>query len=418
MVKKISPVSKNQLLFIVAVLIAITIITTIVLQRNRGIRVETSIVQRGDIVSFISAPGKVRPVTEIKVSSDVGGRVTNLPVNEGQTVKKGQLLLQIDPTTYQAQVSQSKANVEQARANLQKSQAQWKRIQQLYKSRLISTEEMEASRAQYLLDLAQTKQAKAELVKALDDLNETTISSPNDGTITRLDIKFGEVVVTGTTNFAGTILMIIADLSLMRIECDVDEADISNVHPGENARLEFDAYPDTVFSGTVSEVGNAQRLDPQSSEGQVAGSQSPGTSSNISGTQAVSYTVKIAISEYKGNLKPDMSANVEIITASKKNALKVPIQAIIPQTITSNARSSQGSTKGTRSSYVVFSVDKNRAFYRPVITGLFGESEVEILKGITEGQVVITGPFSNLRLLKNNIKVQQIKPSPDDSNHP
>jgi HlyD family secretion protein len=155
----------------VAVLISITTITIIILQRNKGIRVETTVVQRGDIVSFISAPGKVRPVTEIKVSSDVGGRVTDLPVNEGQIVKKGQLLIQIDPTTYQAQVNQSKANVEQARANLQKSQAQWKRIQQLYKSRLISTEEMEASRAQYLLDLAQTKQAKAELVKALDDLN-------------------------------------------------------------------------------------------------------------------------------------------------------------------------------------------------------------------------------------------------------
>jgi HlyD family secretion protein len=212
--------------------------------------------------------------------------------------------------------------------------------------------------------------------------------------------------------------MIIADLSLMRIECNVDEADISNVHPGENARLEFDAYPDTVFSGTVSEVGNAQRIETQSAESQSSGSQTPGAGSNISGTQAVSYTVKIAISEYKGNLKPDMSANVEIITASKKNALKVPIQAVIPQTTTSNASSSQGTTKGTRSSYVVFTVDKNRAVYRPVITGLFGEDEVEILKGITDGQVVITGPFSNLRLLKNNINVQQIKPSPDDSNKP
>ncbi len=382
----------------------------VLIRNSKSIKVETGFVKRGTITSFISAPGNVRPETEVQVSSDVSGRVVSLPVKEGQKIQKGQLLVQIDSSSYQAQANQSRANLDQARASLNQSSSQWERTKELYKSKLISTQEMENSRAQYQLDLARTRQAKAALDEAIDQLNETTIRAPINGTITRLDIESGEIVVTGTMNFAGTVLMIIADLSQMRIECDVDEADISSVHPGKKAKITIDAFPDTVFDGTVTEVGNARSIQQDQTTSSQASS---GTASSAQTNPAVSYTVKVDINNYKGHLKPDMTVNVDIITASKQNALIIPVQAIIPRPI-DNSNSSANSSNSKRPSYDVYTVDKNTARLQSVITGIFGEDDVEIIKGLSEGQEIITGPFSTLRLLKDGIRIKKIK-NPSDS---
>lgn len=406
--------NKNHIIYLSIAISVILIILLIFHLKNKPIRVETDKVKRGKITSFISATGNVRPVTEIQVSSDVSGRVVSLPVKEGQMVTKGQLLAQIDSSSYRAQVNQSQANMEIASASLIQSKAQWHRVQELYKSRLISTQEMENTRSQYQQNLARTKQAKAELDQAIDNLNKTTINAPINGTITRLDIELGEIAVTGTMNFAGTVLMIIADLSKMRVECDVDEADIITVHTGEKAKITIDALPDTFFNGTVSEIANAQSTknlynSAQSLEG-----------SNVAGSNpTVSYTVKIEFNDYKGNLKPDMTVNAEIITAEKENALIIPVQAVIPQSISLNDSSSNQDSSGVkRTSYAVFTVDKNRTSFQFVTTGIFGEDDVEITKGLYEGQIIITGPFSTLHLLKNNMRVQIIKPSKDSLHFP
>ncbi len=402
-------INRKQIIYLSIAISIILIILLIISLKNKPIKVEIDKVKRGKITSFISASGNVRPVTEVQVSSDVSGRVVSLPVKEGQKVTKDQLLVQIDSSSYQAQVNQSQANMEQARASLIQSDAQWHRVQELYKSRLISTQEMENTRAQYQQNLARTKQAKAELDQAIDNLNETTITAPINGTITRLDIELGEIVVTGTMNFAGTVLMIIADLSKMRIECDVDEADIITVHTGEKAKITIDALPDTIFNGIVSEIGNAQSTKNINNSQQSLGG------SNVTGSNpTVSYTVKVEFNDYKGNLKPDMTVNVDIITAAKENALIIPVQAVIPQSITHNDSSSKQDTLGVkRTTYTVFTIEKNHARFQPVTTGIFGEDDVEITKGLNEGQIIITGPFSTLHLLKNNIRVQIKKPSSD-----
>lgn len=403
-----SKLLKRNIIFILILLAFLVLLLIILIRNSNAIKVETGFVKRGTITSFISAPGNVRPETEVQVSSDVSGRVVSLPVKEGQKVQKGQLLVQIDPSSYQAQVNQSRANLDQARASLNQSSAQWERTKELYKSKLISTQEMENSRAQYQLDLARTRQAKAALDEAIDQLNETTIKAPIDGTITRLDIELGEIVVTGTMNFAGTVLMIVADLSQMRIECDVDEADISSVHPGKKARITIDAFPDTVFDGTVTEVGNARSIQ----QDQTSSSQVPSGATSSAQNPAVSYTVKVDINKYKGHLKPDMTVNVDIITASKQNALIIPVQAIIPRPI-NDSNSTTGFSNSKRPSYDVYTIDKNKAGLQSVTTGIFGDDDVEIVKGLSEGQEIITGPFSTLRLLKDGIRIQKIKNTAD-----
>lgn len=402
---------RRQLILLTCIILAAVITLFMYFQRTKPTPVEIHKVDYGPIRSKVASPGKIRPVTEVQISSDVPGRVVSLPVTEGQQVKKGQLLVQIDPLSYKAQVNQSKANLAQARASLYQSEAQWKRTQQLFKRQLISRQEMETAQAQYRLDRARVDQAKAALDQAIDELGNTTILAPIAGTITNLIIESGEIVVTGTMNMQGTVLMVIADLSEMRAECEVDEADIASIRNGQHAEIEVDAFPDTLFSGTVEEIGYAPESQTQSDQ--------PGTQSgSMSGGQAntdpsVNYIVKVEINDYKGNLKPEMSANVDIITDSKEKALIVSILALVPEgTVPQNDTNHQNQTDTSYNSnrtqeYSMFIMSSSKARNRSVKTGIFGDNDVEILKGVNKGDTVITGPFSTLRDLKDG---QRVKP--------
>ena len=239
------------------ILLAIILAYLLFLRKPSAVKVTVTEVVRGDLTSTVSAPGIVRPLTEVQISSSINGIVQQLMVKEGQEVKKGDLLLQIDPSEFRAQVRRAQAGLEVAQANLEQARSQWKRAEHLYKSNLISKQDYESARTNHLLSQAQLKESRANLDQTLEQLQKTRITSPIEGTVIQINIEPGENVITGTLDNPGTKLMVIADLSRMEVESQVDEADIAKVNMGQRAVVEVEALPEKRFKGVVHEVSYA-----------------------------------------------------------------------------------------------------------------------------------------------------------------
>ena len=382
---------KKRILLLSLIVIVILLFLVFMLRGPRRTIVEVADVFRGDIMSIVSTPGVVRPKTEVQISSSVVGTVEELPVREGQQVKEGELLVRLEQTAYLAQVQRSRANLELTEANLQQSRNQWNRAQQLYDMELISQQEYEEARTQFLLDQARVKEARATLNQAREELNETTITSPLNGTVTQLNIELGETVITGTVNMPGTVLMVVSDLSTMEVECQVDEADIARVRQGQRANIQVEALPGTVFVGSVSEVGYSATQD------------------DLGGVPAttVRYLVDVTIEDSVPALKPDMTATVEIVTQEKGDVLMVPIQAVVTRPIEQLSEEIEvdGAVPG-QEIQAVFVYEYGIARLVPVNTGILGENYIEITEGLTEEQTVISGPFSALRELQTGEQVE------------
>ncbi len=397
----------RRIIAIVAAAITMAVLILFLSRRDKAPAVSVARAVTGEIVSYISATGNVRPVTQVNVSTDVAGRIIAMLIAEGDTVDSGQVLLQVDSATYRAQVDEARANLDLARAGLRQSTAAFRRVRALFKGQLISRQELEAAQAQFELDLAKVNQAQAALKQALDQLTETRIVAPLRGVVTRLNVEFGEVVITGTVNVPGSVLMVIADLSQMEVECSVDETDVPKVKHGQSAQITIDALPQRIFRGVVTEVGNAAQVQEQAAAGQLT----QGTAGSTTAQNAtIDYTVVVRIEDSLSLLKPDMTADVQIRTARKSNALIVPVQSVVtrgPQpNDAQNGNGGSGAQRGAREMTVVFTIDNGVARMHVVETGLSGEETIELTSGVQPGQMVITGPFSVLRTLKDGDKVK------------
>ncbi len=378
----------------VVVLLAIVAAIVWFVRPGRGVRVSIEEVRREDVTSTVTATGRVRPAREVRISPSIAGEVVRLAVREGQRVEQGDVLAQLDRTTYQTEFTRARAALDLAQAAFAQSRTQWERAQALFERELISRQEMEAARTQYLLDRARVNQARATLELALHQLRETTITSPISGTVTQLEVEMGETVVPGTMGAPGTALMVIADLEQMEVACEVDETDIAQVSRGQAARIRVDALADQTIRGAVVKVSEATAEPAQ-----------PGIPQTESPT--VDYTVTVAISDTIPALRPGMTASVDIITARKRNVLVVPIEAVVtrPTGRLEDTLAGNGANGGNGTE-AVFVYENGVARLVPGETGAVGGDDIQVTNGLADGQQVITGPFSALRELQNGARVE------------
>lgn len=378
--------------------------------KNVPITVQKEKVTRRNLTELVVANGKIQPVIQVKISPEVSGEITELPVKEGQHVNKGDLLVKIKPDNYIASRNSSEANYRYsltssntATANLEKAKMEFNRIEQLHKNKLVSDSMHQDALTAFAVakstlagSLQQIQMAHAALQRAEDDLSKTTIYSPLTGTITKLNSQIGERVV-GTAMMAGTEIMIVSDLNKMETRVDIGEIDVVLIEVGQNARLEVDAFKDQQFKGTVTEIGNSAK--------------SVTANSGSSSQEATKFEVKIRFAE-KGAFRPGMSVTAEIETRSRTNVLTVPIQSVttrLPKS-TNNAAVKTNDTEtasnpdtGTevkkksadtaKPIEVVFAVESGKAKMIQVKRGISDDNYYEIIDGLKEGQDVISGSY-------------------------
>jgi len=418
-------------------------------KRDPIVTVQTEKVTRRNLIELVTANGRIEPVLQVKISPEVSGEITDLPVKEGQCISKGELILKIKPDFYAAQRNQAEASYksalasqETAEATLRKNQAEFKRQEDLYKTKLISDSAYDEVKA--ALDVAkaslssaehQVEMARANLASADEALAKTTIVSPLSGTISKLDSRLGERVV-GTATMAGTEVMTIADLNEMEARVDIGEMDVVLIKPGQNVRLEVDAFKERKCTGTVTEIANSSKTQPGASSG---GSQ-----------EATKFEVKIRVKE-KEAFRPGMSVTAYVETRSRTNVVTVPIASVttrlpkekksdpksaaskngqqtnaVPEkTNTTPAPTQIASASGTNDPpgdsasttkpdkkakpiEVVFLMDGDHAKMVPVKIGISDENYWEITEGLQEGQDVISGGFRAIsRDLEDGKKVKK-----------
>ncbi len=379
---------KKKVAIAVGLLILIAVIVMNLLRSGQqGVKVRVEKVTRKDITSIVTGTGEIKPKRNVEISSDISGKIIKIGVREGDFVKKGQFLLQIDPEYYRANYERDKAYLEatkaellQAEANYRVAKREYERARQLFQQGIISQKELEDAESRFKSALSQLKalkfrikQAEAAVASSLDRLKKTTIVSPIDGIITSLKVEEGEVAVVGTMNNPGTVLMTIADLSEMEAELGVDETEIVKVKEGQKAIVKVDALPDEEFEGVVTEVGNST-LQTTMTSGQQ---------------QAKEFKVVVLLKKSDPRLKPGLTATADIIVAKKENVIAVPIAALVVRKVDGEEREG------------VFVYRDGKAEFRPVKKGIMGEMEIEIVEGLKEGEEIIVGPFKVLRTLQD-----------------
>jgi len=395
---------RKKLLIVLAVVLGIGAILVANLQsrREKSVKVTVDKVKKQDLTSIISASGEVKPKKNINISAQVPGRIIKIGVEEGQEVKAGDFLLKLDATQYEANADRDQnfiraanADLIQAEARLQRDKNALERVKQLFADDLISKEQLEAAQANFDVTAAQTnamrfqiKQAEASLKSTMDNLAKTTYGSPIDGIITSLRVEEGEVAIIGTMNNPGTVLLTIADLSVMEVEIEVDETDVVGVALGQSANVRVDAFPDTIFKGKVTEIGSSaiQRT------------------TGVSTTQeSKDFKVVVTLDNPDRKLKPGLSASADVIVAEKTQALAVPISSLVLRDKPNVDKNAQGSAREEEGVYVV---EGGRVKFAPVGKGITGGMMIEITSGLQDGQEIITGPYASLRELKDGVLVK------------
>jgi HlyD family secretion protein len=441
---------------VVVVILAAVIAANVYFRREQGLTVTTEAIRARDLEALVSASGKVQPKRRVNISAQRPGRVTRLAVEEGQRVKSGQFLLEIDPRSLEGQLqrgeagvaaaqsslAQARVGVEQGRATLESSQAalelsrqNLKRQQDLWKDGLTTREALDRAENEVtvreseikvreqdikarLQELQtreqQIKQEQAGLATTRYDLNQVMIVAPMDGIVTRRNIEEGETAVVGTMNNAGTVLLEIADMSVIEAEVEVDETDIPTVSLGQEAKVSIDAVPDRTFRGRVTEIGNSPIQ----------------TAQNTGQRQATTFKVVITLEEEVPDIRPGFTCTAEITTASRKNVVSVPIQALTVRELLFDAQNKmvrEDTSRRRRGTSVeptvsasnepppghtrketegVFLLREGKAVFTPVKTGIAGERYFEVLDGIQPNDQVITGPFASVRGLNDGEAVK------------
>jgi HlyD family secretion protein len=438
------------------VLVGGIIATSVYISGRNVVKVQTGKAQRQDITSVVTASGEIKPKTYVNVGANAFGKITHLYVKEGQRVKKGQLLAQLENVQSSADVAASRASLQvaetdtvaaeaayktaiadlnRARADSERTKLDWDRAQGLYKEALIAKsdydmrknawEVADAGLAQAQARVAQAKaqldsaarrihQNQANLTRASDVLQKTTYAAPFDGVVTNLPVREGETVVIGIQNSPGSTLMTIADLSVITAEVRVDETDIVNVQLGQPADVTIDAIPKKSFKAVVTEIGDNAivRSTGVATTQQTASSQ-----------EAKDFKVVVTLQNPPDNLRPGLSTTAKITTATRANALTIPIQAL---TVRSKADLEQAKTDADSNSVQaaapqgnaskeaknkediqgVFVIRKGKAEFVPVETGIAGTTDIEVLGGLQPGDEIVTGSYKVLRTMKTGASVK------------
>jgi HlyD family secretion protein len=364
---------------------------------TRAVDVRTAQVEARDLTSVITATGSVRPRRQVNISSDVMGRVVELNVEEGDEVVRDMVLLRIDPSAIETQVSraraalsQSQAQIAQARANLVQAQRDLERLETLRDRdpNLVSRQALEEAYTRVDVQRSTLQsaefgaaQARAQLEESEEQRARTTITAPISGRVTRLNIEEGETVVIGTMNNPGSLLLTVSDLTVIEAVLTVDEIDLPRISLGDSARIEIDAFPGRAFEGLVSRIGNSAI---QTATGQ------PRTS--------VEFEVILTLMDPPEALRPDLSASADIVVERRPGALAVPIIAV-------TVRDEPDRVEG------VFVVREGRAVWTPVEIGITGEEHFEVLSGLAAGDEVVSGPYQLIQTLTDGDPVRVANPT-------
>ncbi|MEW5674835.1 efflux RND transporter periplasmic adaptor subunit [Flavobacterium enshiense] len=382
-------------------------------KKDEGKEVEVAKTDAITIVETVSATGKIQPEVEVKISSEVSGEIIDLPIKEGQNVKKGDLLVKINPDIYVsgvnrtvASLSTTKAGLNQADAQLKEAKANYDRNKRLFDKGVISKAEWDKAVSAYEVAQAgkqsayyNVQSASATVTEAKDNLGRTTIYAPADGTISKLDVELGERVL-GTQQMAGTELLRVANLNNMEVEVDVNENDIVKISIGDEAKIEVDAYLKKEFKGVVTSISNS-------------------STATTTADQVTNFKVKVRIlkESYQDLMegkpanfspfRPGMTATVDIITTRKENVLAVPISAVVMKTDTTSAKKDiveelekeqeekiKGSTD--KKFECVFVKVGDKAQIRVIKTGIQDDTNIEVVSGLKKGDVVIVGPYTTV----------------------
>ncbi len=385
--------------------------------------VSTEAVQRRNLVETVTASGWVRPERSVDVQSDVMGRVVQLNVREGDQVSAGQLLLRIDATQYDAMVARARGAVSealareaQARAGHMRAQQAAERARALHERdrSLISDEALEQAQTEFsvqtaLLEAARfgVDQARAGLAEAEDQRAKTVIRSPINGTVTRLNVEQGETAIVGTMNNPGSLLLTVSDLSVMEAVVEVDETDLPRIELGDSAFIEIDAFPRQRFHGIVTEIGHSAVVSPGTAQGQAT---------------ETDYQVVIQLTSPPPTLRPDLSATAEVITATRDQALAIPIVALTvrerddiedPPTEGAEARAAAAAFEPENDDQEgVFILREGKVHFTPVDIGIAGNEHFEVVAGLAEGDTVVSGPYDVVRDLQDQQEVQVAPAAP------
>src|SRR5207244_3493347 len=395
------------------VLIAALVVISAGARRDRGAEVRFEKASRRDLVAAVTASGKIQPKKKVDISADITGRITRIAVREGDLVTKGQFLLQIDPTIYQANLQQSEAVLAssqaaavQAKANRDQADRALGRTKDLHTQNpnLVSQEQLE--QAQTAFDIAeanltaaqrQVDQARAAVRSASDNLRKTTLLAPMAGRVTRLSVEEGEVAVPGTFSKDVGLLLTVSDLSVIQVKVNVDETDVVRVHLGDSVEVSIDAFPDTTFTGRVTKISNSSILTATSTA----------TGQN---ERAVDYEVEITLNHPPGDVRPDLSATARVVTDTRKQVLSIPIIALTVRenkVISTENRPVDTSAfaRKKREAEGVFVVANGVAAFRPVKVGIAGDEYFEVADGLKEGETIVAGPYQSIRDLKDSARV-------------
>jgi len=436
-------ITRKKVLITLAVVLvgAAVVFANFRFRKEQGKEVAVEALKTRDLTSVVSASGKIQPKRSVNISADVMGRVTDLAVNEGETVKRGQFLLQIDPRNLESQLQQGQASLaaaesllEQqrsavitARENLSLAQENLKRQRDLWRQELTTRESLDRAETDVKVRESEVRQAeqqlrtqdqrirqeRAGLANARYNLSKVRIESPIDGLVTRRAIELGEMVVIGTMNNPGTVMLTIADMSVIEAEIEVDETDIPSIRMGQTTKITIDAMPDKSFTGKVTEIGNSPIQ----------------TTSAQAGQQATNFKVVVTLDGQIPEVRPGFTCTAEITTATREKALAVPIQAMAARELVfdkdgkivrppKDEKRPRRQAPGTASAEElpagqtrketegVFVFRDGQAVFTPVKTGIAGDKYFEVLEGLKEGDQIITGPFASVRELADGDKVK------------
>jgi HlyD family secretion protein len=459
------PWKKIAIVVGVVAVLAIFVAVTVRQSSKNLVTVQTGKVQKQDLTTVVSASGEIKPKTYVNIGANAYGKITHLYVKEGEQVKKGQLLAQLENIQSAADVTANQASVQaaetdaiaaeaamktaqadlvRAQADYDRNKQDWDRAQNLFKDGLIAKSDFDmrknawatadAGLVQAQARVAQAKaqndsagkhtsQARATLTRVSDVLQKTTYNAPYNGVVTNLPVREGESVVIGIQNALGSTLMTIADMSVITAEVKVDETDIVNVHLGQSAEVTIDAIPKKIFHGTVSEIGDNAIV------------RSSGVSTSQSTTaseEAKDFKVVVTLTDPPKDLRPGLSTTAKVTTATRTSALSIPIQALTlrskdqidqqnnpPGSVhaaTPVPAETASKTKKADDVQGVFVVRNKKATFVPVNTGITGTTDIEVLDGVKEGDEVITGSYKVLRTLRpgSSVKIDNTVPKKED----
>ena len=381
-------------------------------------RVQTAKVEQQDVVSKVTANGKVQAEKKVDLSALVMGQIVNLAVREGDHVRKGDFLLQIDQNQAAAgeagsaaALQASLADRDSAKATMEQARRDYERAKRNFEAKILS--ESDYQKAKSTLDTAEANfqssqnhidQSRANLNASRDTLSKTTVRAPLNGVVTALPIKEGEVTVIGTMNNAGTQLMTVSDMSTVEAVLMVDETDVPNVKVGQKAVVTVDAYANRPFDGVVTEVGSSPIL-----------TNDPDLQGLTTTSDAINFKVRVKVLNPPDTIRPGFSVTADVITGTKPAVLTIPLSAVVVRDSPKKEKTASGKIKTEEGVYLL---KNGKVEFSPIQTGLSGELAVEVKTGVSTGQEVITGPFKALRTIKDGDKViveKEKKLGPDGS---